>query len=328
MRAMQDIASTTARRNGTAEKSPARLRLSVFILARNEELNLPDCLESLKGWCRDIHLVDSFSTDATLEIARRYGVHIHQHKFEGHTLQRLWALQNVPFENEWVFALDADHRVTPELREELIAVFSNPPEDVNGLFVKRRQIFRGKWIRHGGYYPKYHLKLFRRQCAYLDDHEFDYRFYVKGKTRVLKHDILESNQNEWRIGFFVEKHNRFATELAIEELKRKRGEVQYLTHVSFFGNSDQRILRLKILWNRLPMYVRPFLLFIYRYFLRFGFLDGKEGFIFYFLQSLWFRLLVDVRREELEAEMKTTTPAPWSRTERKPGPVGTVSAGS
>jgi len=285
-------------------------RLSVFILTRNEELNLPDCLESLKGWCRDIHIVDSFSTDTTLDIARRYGAHVHQHKFEGHTLQRFWALRNVPFENEWVFALDADHRVTPELRDELVRVFATPPEDVDGLFVKRRQIFRGKWIRRGGYYPKFHLKIFRKQCAYLDDHEFDYRFYVKGKTRILKHDILESNQNEWRIGFFVEKHNKFATELAIEELKRERGELEYLTQVSFFGNPDQRILRLKILWNRLPPYVRPFLLFIYRYFLRVGFLDGKEGFIFHFLQSLWFRLLVDIRREELKAETTHTTPAP------------------
>src|SRR5579884_4304636 len=291
-----------------------KLRLSVFILTRNEELNLPDCLESLKGWCRDIHIVDSFSTDATLDIARRYGAHIHQHKFEGHTLQRLWALRNVPFENEWVFALDADHRVTPELRDELVRLFVTPPEDVDGLFVKRRQIFRGRWIRHGGYYPKYHLKIFRSRCAYLDDNEFDYRFYVNGKTRILKHDILESNQNEWRIGFFVEKHNRFATELATEELKRERGELEYLTQVSFFGNPDQRILRLKILWNRLPPYVRPFLLFFYRYFLRLGFLDGKEGFIFYFLQSLWFRLLVDIRREELQTETAGSSQAPVAAT--------------
>ena len=175
---------------------------------------------------------------------------------------------------------------------------------MDGLFVKRRQIFRGRWIRFGGYYPKYQLKLFKHSSAYLDDHEFDYRFYVNGKTGKLKHDILEANQNEWRISFFVEKHNKFATEQAIEEIKRKRNEIQYLVKVSPFGNPDQRILWLKTKWNSLPLYLRPFLLFIYRYFLCLGFLDGKEGFIFHFLQSFWFRLLVDVRREELESESK------------------------
>lgn len=310
-----ELTISSAAASGATIQPP---RLSVFILTRNEELNLPDCLETLRGWCGDIHIVDSFSTDATLDIARRHGAHVHQHKFEGHTLQRYWALRNVPFANEWVFALDADHRVTPELRDELIELFSRPPEDIDGLFVKRRQIFRGRWIRRGGYYPKHHLKLFRRQCAFLDDHEFDYRFYVKGKTRILKHDIIESNQNEWRISFFVEKHNKFASELAAEELKREAGEIEYLTSVSFFGNPDQRILRLKILWNRLPPYVRPFLLYFYRYFLRLGFLDGKEGFIFHFLQSLWFRLLVDIRKEEMRAERAIARTAdPASTRERR-----------
>lgn len=286
-------------------RSPAMsAQLSVFVLTRNEEQNLEACLQSLIGWCSDIHLVDSFSSDGTLEIAARYGVKVHQHAFEGHTKQRAWALQNLPFRNAWVFALDADHRVTPELQKELVEVFGRQPEGVDGFFVKRRQIFRGRWIRFGGYYPKYQLKLFKHTNAYLDDHEFDYRFYVNGKTGKLKHDILEANQNEWRISFFVEKHNKFATEQAIEEIKRKRNEIQYLVKVSPFGNPDQRILWLKTKWNSLPLYLRPFLLFVYRYFLRFGFLDGKEGFIFHFLQSFWFRLLVDVRREELESEPK------------------------
>lgn len=292
-------------RNNQEAISPP-VRLSAFIMTRNEELNLEACLGSLSPWCSDIHLIDSFSTDGTLDIARRYGAHIHQHRFEGHTKQRTWALRNVPFANEWVFALDADHRVMPELRDELIALFAEPPQGVNGFFVNRRQIFRGRWIRFGGYYPKYMLKIFRHECAFLDDNEFDYRFYVNGKTANLKHDILESNQNEWGISFFVEKHNKFATELAVEEIKRANEGLGYLTRASFFGNPDQRTLWLKIRWNSLPMYVRPFLLFFYRYFLRVGFLDGKEGFIFHFLQSLWFRLLVDIKREELAQSEKTS----------------------
>ncbi|HWF11054.1 MAG TPA: glycosyltransferase family 2 protein [Bryobacteraceae bacterium] len=278
------------------------VRISAFILTRNEERNIESCLQSLAGWCTDIHIVDSFSTDRTLEIAALHGAHIHQNRFEGHTMQRAWALRNVPFANEWVLALDADHRVMDDLREELIARFAEPPEDFDGFFICRRQIFRGKWIRFGGYYPKYQLKLFRRDRAFLDDNEFDYRFYVNGRTAKLKHDIVESNENEWGISFFIEKHNRFATELATEEIKRAHGRLEYLSTTSFFGNPDQRILWLKLRWNTLPRFVRPFLLFFYRYFLCLGFLDGKEGFIFHFLQSLWFRLLVDIRREELEAQ--------------------------
>jgi glycosyltransferase involved in cell wall biosynthesis len=278
------------------------VRLSVFILTRNEEQNLEACLQSLTGCCSDIHIVDSFSTDRTLEIAARYDAKVHQHVFEGHTKQRTWALKNVPFENEWVFALDADHRVTPELREELMRTFASPPQGVDGIYVNRRQIFRGRWIRHGGYYPKYMLKIMRPEKAFLDDHEFDYRFYVAGKTTKLRHDILEENRNEDRISFFIEKHNRFATEQAVEELKRRDGRLHYLVDASFFGNPDQRTLWLKKIWYALPLYLRPFLIFVYRYFLRLGFLDGKNGFIFHFLQSFWFRLIVDIRLQELQKD--------------------------
>src|SRR5690348_11154410 len=136
-------------------RTATRVQLSAFVLTRNEELNLEDCLRSLASWCQDIHLVDSFSTDRTLEIAERYGAIVHQHAFEGHTKQRLWALRNLPFKNEWVLALDADHRVMEDLQKELTERFANPPEGLDGFFVKRRQIFRGRWIRFGGYYPKH-----------------------------------------------------------------------------------------------------------------------------------------------------------------------------
>jgi len=294
---------TTRPLEAPSAAAPVVARLSALILTRNEERNLPGCLESLAGWCADIHIVDSFSTDRTVELASKYTEKISQHAFEGHTRQRAWALQNLPFEHAWVIALDADHRVTPELRDELIRFFDNPPIDIDGLYVKRREIFRGRWMRFGGYYPKYMLKIFRRGAAFLDDHEFDYRFYVQGKTRTLGHDLLEANENESRISFFIEKHAKFASELAAEELQRRAG-LQYLIKPSLLGNADQRTLWLKTLWLRLPLYTRPFLLFIYRYFLRLGFLDGKEGFIFYFMQSFWFRLMVDIRIDEMIAEQR------------------------
>jgi glycosyltransferase involved in cell wall biosynthesis len=276
--------------------------LSVFILTYNEERNLEACLASLSPWAGEVFLVDSYSSDQTLAIAARYGARVFQNRFAGHSAQRNWALENLPLSFEWVLALDADHRVTPELRDELACLLPQAPPNVAGYFMKRRQVFRGQWIRHGGYYPKYMLKLFRRGAARCDDREFDYRFYVAGPTGKLQHDIIEDNANEASISFWIDKHNRFATEQAREELKRRQHQWEgYLLCPRLMGNPDERVLWLKQHWYRMPIFVRPFLYFFYRYFLRLGFLDGKQGFIFHFLQGFWFRLLVDIKLEELQA---------------------------
>jgi hypothetical protein len=199
--------------------------------------------------------------------------------------------------------LDADQRVTRELRSEIGSLLSKDAKKVpqNGFYIKRRQIFRGKWIKHGGYYPKYLLKMVRRELAWCDENErLDSHFYVKGTTGVLKHDLIEDNQNENDITFWIEKHNRYAVAQASEELYRRNRQVVWSLKPKFFGTPDERTLFLREIWYRfLPLYLRPFLLFFYRYFLRLGFLDGKQGLIFHFCQSLWFRLLVDVKIEEL-----------------------------
>ena len=289
-------------------------RLSAFILTYNEEKNLEPCLRSLKGCVDDIYVVDSGSVDRTIEIARRHGCQVVVHTFEGHTKQRNWALRNLPFCHRWVIALDADHRVTPELSAELRDIFREPPVAVAGYYVKRRQIFRGTWIRHGTYYPKWQLKVFQHALASCDDEEFDYRFYMNGPVGRLHNDILEDNLNEMNISFWVTKHNKFAREAAEEEFKRRLGHVEWRIRPRFFGNPDERVLWLKKRWYGLPLYIRPFLYFFYRYFVRLGFLDGKQGLIFHFLQAFWFRLLVDIHLEELLAHRdKETRRAEGSR---------------
>lgn len=285
---------------------PETAPLSVVVIVRNEEKNIEACLQSVRGWTGEIFIVDSFSDDRTLEIAREFTAKIHQHVFEGHAKQRNWALDNLPFSYEWILALDADHRVTAELRAEIIRVLENPPPGVTGFFMKRRQIFRGAWIRHGGYYPKYLLKLFKRGRARLDNVEFDYRFYVEGDVMKLKEDLIEENLNEADISFWIEKHNRFATTQALEELERRSSGRGWFLQPTFWGHPDQRVLWLKSIWYRLPLYLRPFLYFSYRYFVRLGFLDGKQGLIFHFLQGLWYRFLVDVKIEELKQQRRLT----------------------
>jgi glycosyltransferase involved in cell wall biosynthesis len=292
------------------------IHLSVVILTFNEEVNLPRCLESLRPLPCDLFIVDSGSTDATLAIARQHHAYIAEHPFQTHALQWGWALQNLPLRTDWVLAIDADQSLTPELARELAGLFGDParlPVELGGLYLNRRQIFRGRWIRYGGYYPKYLLKLFRRDAVRVDANDLvDHHFYVSGKTGKLRHDLLEVNRKEDDITFWISKHNRYAALIAEEECRRRNGATSPL-QPAFFGSPDERILRLKQVWRALPLFLRPGLYFLYRYFFRLGFLDGKEGFIFHFLQGFWFRLLVDIKMDEQRAAQ--TPGAPLANTD-------------
>jgi len=278
------------------------LSLTVVVLTYNEERNLPECLASLEGLRAELVVVDSGSTDRTLEIAGQFNAKVVRHSFETHARQWRWALANVGLSTEWVLALDADQRLTPSLREEIgrtLAAQGPPGGGPAGFFVRRRQIFRGRWIRHGGYYPKYLLKLFRADQAWVDAGELvDHHFRVKGDVARLAHDLIEENRNEADISAWVAKHNRYAMLQALQEFEaelRRRPPPR----AALFGSPDERVEWLKRVWARLPLYLRPCLYFVYRYVFRLGFLDGTEGFVFHALQAFWYRLLVDIRLDEL-----------------------------
>jgi len=283
-----------------------RLPISVIVLTFNEEVNLDACLASVAGRCHSLFIVDSGSADLTLQIAQHYGAQIVAHPFETHARQWSWALHQLPLETEWVLGLDADQRVTPELYQEMAALFlskAEPLREIDGIYIKRRQIFRGQWIRHGGYYPKYLLKLFRRNQVQLDENDLmDHHFYIKGKTLQLQHDLVEDNQKEHDLDFWLTKHVRYAQLHAKEELIRRREPEAWLIKPTPFGNPDQRVAWLKKQWYQLPLFARPLLYFIYRYFLLLGFLDGKQGFIFHFLQGFWYRLIIDIHLSDKRAQ--------------------------
>jgi glycosyltransferase involved in cell wall biosynthesis len=286
----------------TDQKAPVTL----VVLTFNEERNLPACLENAAGWAADIVVVDSGSTDRTAAIAKDHGARVVEHPFETHTRQWHWALSNVPLATEWVLALDADQRLTPELRAEITDRLRQPGDTV-GFFLNRRQIFRGRWIRHGGYYPKYLLKLFRRTAVSLDDTELvDHHFRVAGPTENLRFDLIEDNQNEASIADWTAKHNRYATLQARQDVLRESVAGSQAGHADVLASRhdrspDARTRRLKRVWGRLPLFVRPCLYVFYRYVLRLGFLDGKEGFVFHVLQGFWYRLLVDINTDELRS---------------------------
>jgi glycosyltransferase involved in cell wall biosynthesis len=283
-----------------------RPAVTVIVLTRNEELNLAACLESV-AWAERVFVVDSGSTDRTTEIARTRGAGVEVHPFDTHARQWTWALEALPIATEWVLGLDADQRVTPELRDEIRRTLGNAGEEVSGYFVKRRQVFRGRWIRHGGYYPKYLLKLFRRSRVRLDPTDLvDHHFTVDGPVRRLQHDIVEDNRNEDRIADWTAKHNRYAVLQAAQEFSAADGERP--PFVWIVGSPDDRTRWLKAQWARLPLFVRPCVYVFYRYVVRLGFLDGKQGFVFHVLHAFWYRLLVDVNLDELRSAAAGATP--------------------
>ncbi len=270
--------------------------VTVIILTYNEELNLPHSLESVKDWANQIIVFDSFSTDRTVEIARGYGCEVFQNKFENYAKQRNYALQ-LPIRSEWVLFLDADEWLPLELKEEISRVVRSNPKE-NGFYIKRRFIWMGRWIRRG-YYPTWILRLFRFGKARCEERVVNEHIIVEGSIGYLKNDFIHEDRKG--ITDWIEKHNRYASLEAEELLKREHCEQQEEINGRLFGSQNERKRWLrKHLWEWLPPIARPFVFFVYRYFLRGGFLEGRNAFIYHFMQGLWFLLLIDIKYIELK----------------------------
>jgi glycosyltransferase involved in cell wall biosynthesis len=283
----------------------SRVPLTVLMTTRDEEANLPPSLAAIAGWADQVCVLDSDSSDRTLEIARDHGAEVTSLAYEhGRIIPWIfqWGLDNLPLRHEWVLLLEADQRVTPELRAEIETLLARSSIRENGFYLRRRQIFRGKPIRFGGYGGKRMLKLFRRGAGELDPVEQDTRVYVRGEVGRLRGALEEHNRKEDAILFYLGKHLRYAEAFAREEHRRRSEGIDFKIAGRPLGTPDERIVWQKRLWYRLPLYWRPFLYFFYRYFLLLGILDGPNGFLFHFLQAFWFRLVVDARLSELRGE--------------------------
>lgn len=274
---------------------------SFIILTYNEEQHLPRLLASIRDLNAPVFILDSGSEDNTIEIARHAGALILQHPFENHPKQWDFALKNFDIKTPWVICLDADQEVTPELQQKLRDFKDEDHQDLDGIYFNRKNYFKGQWIKHGGYYPFYLLKMIRYGKGYSDLNEnMDHRFIVPGKTEVWKDGhILEENLKENQISFWIAKHNRYSDLLANEEVERIQKLRTQTLKPALFGSPDERTAWLKNLWWQLPRYVRPLLYFTYRMIFQLGILEGRTGVIFHFLQGFWFRLIVDVKIDEL-----------------------------
>lgn len=266
-----------------------KIPISVIIITYNETGNIAECIESVRDWTDEIYVVDSGSTDDTVTIAKRYTDKIYYHPFENFAQQRNWSQENLPIRNEWVLHLDADERISSMLARELRRVFS-APVDADGFMASRRTVFRGRWIRHGGHYPVYHLRIFKKDKGRSEQRIYDQNYIVNGNVSRLQGDIvniIDEDLKVWKM-----KHARWACLEAQEVVCNK----ERIMNMRLLGNPIERRNWLRYnLYYKMPLFLRPLAYFFYRYIIRMGFLDGREGLIFHFWQGLWYRFLVDMR---------------------------------
>lgn len=271
--------------------------IAVVILTFNEELNIAHALDSVVGWANEILILDSFSTDGTLEIARRYKCYVAQHKFENYAKQRNYALDHLPMHSEWVLFLDADEWLPSKIKLEISERLASAPVE-NGFALNRRLIWMGRWIRRG-YYPSWILRLFRRGHGRCEDRAVNEHIVVEGQTGEMCGDFIHEDRKG--VADWIAKHNRYASREAVEHLNASSAPNSHGMDARLFGTQAERKRWLRHeVWNRLPPLVRPFIYFFYRYVLALGFLDGKEAFIYHFLHALWYPMLIDVKYLELK----------------------------
>lgn len=286
-----------------------KLPVTAIVLTLNEKLNLEECLNSIIWNVDDIIVVDSFSNDDTQEIAKKYTHKFYQNHFINQAKQFIWAIENTDIKNEWILRIDADERWTKEGFEELKEIIEKDKAD--GVYVKMKIFFMGRWIKHGGFYPNYFLRVYKKSKGKMEDRWMDEHIKVDGRTIVSNIDVIESNYDRQKnISLWTDKHNKYSTREAIEFLIQKHNLKQLDSVAKLTGNKTERKRWFKEkLYFRFPLFIRPFLYYIHRYIFKLGFLDGKEGFIFHYLHAFWYRFLVDVKVYQLEkiaSEQKKT----------------------
>ena len=278
--------------------------ISVIILTYNEELHIERCIKSLLPVVKEIFIIDSFSTDKTVEIAERLGAKVYQNPWINYALQFQWGLDNCPIETEWVMRMDSDEYILPELQNEISNKMQNIQEDTSGIYIKRRVYFKDKWIKHGSYYPIWLLRIWRYKDGHIEQRWMDEHIKLtKGETIQFENDLVDDNLND--LTWWTTKHNNYATREAVDILNIIHEFINYdEVNSNFFGTQEERKRFLKKKYANLPLFTRPFIYFLWRYFIKLGFLDGKQGLIWHFLQGFWYRFLVDAKIYEIEKKAK------------------------
>lgn len=277
--------------------------LTAIVLTFNEEIHIERCLKSVFQVARQVFVVDSFSTDQTVALSEALGALVWQHEFKNHAAQFAWALENLPIETQWVMRVDADEIVSATLAENLCERLEQAPDEVNGFLVSRHVTFMDGAIHHGNF-PQWLLKVWRRDTAQIEQRWMDEHMVLKsGRTERVAGDFVDDNLNS--ITWWTNKHNAYASREAVDLLNGKYGflpQTEARTTLSREART-KRWLKEKV-YTRLPLGLRAFAYFIYRMVFQLGFLDGRAGFAFHFLQGFWYRYLVDMKVLEVERAMR------------------------
>jgi glycosyltransferase involved in cell wall biosynthesis len=280
-----------------------RAPLTVVVLTLNEARNIESCLRSVAGWAEEIHVVDSGSTDETVQLARKYTEHVHHHRYVDHASQLRWVVETVALKTEWILFLDADLRLTDAARAEISRALARDDPKTDGYYVEHQMLFRGRRVRG---LKSRSLQLMRYRNATIGRSELvDALVVFRGRTGYIASPIVEDNENERDIDFWIDKHQRYASRQALEEVLLIGDRIRLAGQGSLLGDHDARMIWLRRRWYSLPLFVRPAIYFAYRYFVRLGVLDGRDGFVFHFMQAWWYRLLVDVKVDDHLRNVRT-----------------------
>ncbi|WP_297983190.1 glycosyltransferase family 2 protein [uncultured Chryseobacterium sp.] len=279
--------------------------ISTVILTFNEEKHIERCIKNAQRFSSDIFLVDSFSTDCTVQIAESLGAKVLQNKWENnHSKQLNWGLENLPITTEWVFRLDADEYLSDELISEINTKIAHIRSDVSGIVMERKMIFLGKLINRGNVQWNM-LRLFRNGKGKCEERWMDEHIVLsEGKSVMFDHCFYDDNLNP--LGWWITKHNGYSIREAVDLLNLK---YHFLTekeqdHAAEMSEDAGAKRRKKEKYNSMPLFWRSFVYFLYRYFGKLGFTEGKEGFLWHFLQGWWYRTLVDAKIYEIEKACK------------------------
>lgn len=272
--------------------------LSIIILTFNEEIHLKRLIDNISLLTNKIYVVDSFSTDSTIAILNDNNIIFQQNKFINHSKQINVAIDTLPFNTTWIMRIDADEIIPESLVDELKhTLLLHDNSLVNGFYMNRKVIFLGKELNFGSLNPMWLLRIWRKGEGFSNEKWMDEKIVLKHpKTLKLSNVFFDKNLNN--LTWWTQKHNLYANREAIEILKEK-----YLStykNDEKASNRDIILFNLKSIYNRLPKFLRPILLFVYSYIIRFGILDGYPGLVWNTLQVFWYRFLVDCKVYEIE----------------------------
>ena len=260
--------------------------ITAIILTRNEEINIGDCIKSIKKTVKRIVVIDSFSEDRTVEIAKGLGAEVYLHPFENYAKQYMYGVEKANADTMWTLRIDADERLTPKSAKELAMLCDkNMNTDVAGIVLRFKKNFLGKDLYHGGVYPWKKMNCYKTKLGAIEDRMMDEHIVLSsGKVVEMKNDCLHFDFKT--LEYWIDKHNWYSSRESVDyfqNLDKPRTKEELNAKTWFKMN----------VYYKLPLGARAHIYYLYRYYIKLGFLDGKEGKIYAFLHAYWYRYLVD-----------------------------------